>query len=120
VKPFPELWTVGLHTYSSGSSDGYGGTADTYTPPPDQPGTPYPVIAIAPASSEEPRLAGHDRVLVEVEVLAYKDTLPATAHDLIDLPDGTQYEVIGDPEDFTQGLIEGFGGIRVNLKKSTG
>lgn len=94
---FPLAHTVGLHVWSAGGDDGHGNAADVYTPPLDEDGTEHSVIGWAVPASSEPALAGHDRVVVDVELLT-PPGFPARAHDVIDLPYGPagQFEVLGE------------------------
>lgn len=67
---FPTPYTVGHHVHSDGGTDDYGREVSTWTPAKDQPGTPVDVYGWANPSNAEPKLAGHDRVVVEVELYA--------------------------------------------------
>lgn len=111
--------TIGVHTYSAGESDGYGGTTPVYTPPLHQPGTPHQVYGwVVPASSEPKTRGSTERVIVDVEVFAPAD-LPIGPYDLVDLPDG-QYWVIGQPEDYNHGPFGATPGLVVNLRRVEG
>lgn len=115
---FPTLYVVGVHRYSSTAVGDYGRDVPTWTPPKDQPGDSHPVMGWASPSSTEPKLAGHDRVVVEVELYVPPD-FQVGPHDVIDL-NGDQYEAIGYPEDYT-GSPFGFpGGRVVNLRRVEG
>lgn len=123
--PFPTNRQVGLHKHSPGVTDSYNIEGDEYSPPKDQPGTPYMVCGWTHnyRKSSEPKLAGHDRVIVDIELYAPK-SFPAGPHDLIDLPEG-QFEVIGYPEDYSDTPfppLNGWsvGGIVVNLRRVEG
>jgi len=115
---FPLRFTVGLHTYSEGTADGYNESAAVYTPVKTVAGTSYRVYGWSTPTSTEPKLAGHDRVIVDVELLV-PPGFPAGPHDLIDLPDG-QYEVLGQPEDYNNGPFGFTPGLVVNLRRTTG
>lgn len=65
---FPTPHTVRHHAYSSTGVGDYGRDAPTYTPPLHEPGVEVAVYGWASPSSTEPKLAGHDRVVVEVEL----------------------------------------------------
>ncbi|MCK9468661.1 MAG: hypothetical protein M0Q49_04525 [Porticoccaceae bacterium] len=65
---FPVRYSVGVHKASSPTRDEYGREVTAYTPPKDQPGTPLPVHGWANPRNTEPKLAGHDRVVVELEL----------------------------------------------------
>lgn len=115
---FPLRFEVGVHTYSTGADDGYGGTTDTYTPAVGEPGVSQKVYGWSAPSSTEPKVAGHDRVVVDVELLAPPD-FTVSAHDLVDLPDGV-YEVVGQPEDYNHGPFGFTPGLVVNLRRVEG
>lgn len=65
---FPTPFTVGHHAYSSTSTDGYNRDVETYTPAKGAAGTPVAVHGWANPNGTEPKIAGHDRVVVEVEM----------------------------------------------------
>lgn len=67
--PFPTPFKVGVHTYSSTTTDDYGREVKVYTPAKDQPGTPVAVHGWSNAINTEPKIAGHDRVIVDMELL---------------------------------------------------
>lgn len=115
---FPLLFTVAVHSYSAGSIGDYGETAAVYTPPLDTSGTEVAVYGWSTPSSVEPKLAGHDRVVVDQELLVPPENTIG-AHDLVDLPDG-QYQVIGEPEDMNNGPFGWQPGKVVNLRRVTG
>jgi len=68
VPNFPTPFTVGHHAYSSSGTDDYNREVGSWAPAKDQPGTPIRVHGWANPSGSEPKLAGHDRVEVEVEL----------------------------------------------------
>lgn len=65
---FPTPFEVGVHKYSSTTTNEYGREVPAYTPAVDQPGTPLKVHGWANAYNTEPKLAGHDRVTVDMEL----------------------------------------------------
>lgn len=65
---FPTPYTVGHHVYSSTATGGYGRDVPTWTPAKTASGTPVAVYGWANPNGSEPKLAGHDRVEVEVEL----------------------------------------------------
>ncbi|AAN07928.1 hypothetical protein AVANI_10 [Mycobacterium phage Avani] len=115
---FPTPFTVGVHSYSESGEDDYGRDEPMWTPPKDEPGTPQAVHGWSSPSSTEPKLAGHDRVEVHIELLVPPE-FSTGPHDVIDL-EGVQYEVIGYPEDFTGSPFGGVGGKVVNLRRVEG
>lgn len=116
---FPTLFTVGTHTYSAGSDDGYNISTDTWTPAKGVAGSQQEVYGWSTPSTTEPKLAGHDRVTVDIELLAPPE-FTVGPHDLVDLPGEGQFEVIGYPEDFTKGPFGFQPGVVVNLRKVEG
>ncbi|MFI9507568.1 hypothetical protein [Nocardia sp. NPDC052566] len=118
---FPLLFSIGHHSYSGTGEDAHGNEIALYTPPLDQPGTTQPVYGWSIPSSTEPSLAGHDRVLVDVQVLA-PPTLHVQPRDVIDLPadPAGQFEMIGYAEDYTKGPFGFQPGAVINLQKVDG
>lgn len=79
---------------------------------------PVQVYGWAAPTSTEPKLAGHDRLVVDVEVFAPE----ASVHhlDRVVLPDG-EYTVEGRPEDYTHSPFPGGeGGYVWNLRRVEG
>lgn len=119
---FPTVFTVGRHAYTAGATDEYGEIAVGYTPAKDATGTQVAVYAWAVPTSTEPKLAGHDRVIVDLELLAPPETLIGP-YDLVDITDGEyagQYEVLGDPADYNHGPWLFRPGKVINLRKVSG
>lgn len=72
------------------------------------------------STTHEPQIAGHDRVLVDAQVLA-PESFVASPRDKVLLPGRPgEYEVIGETEDFNHGPFGWRPGNRVNLRKVTG
>lgn len=116
---FPTLFTVGVHRCTESIVlDDYGDPEPVFTPAKDTTGEQVAVYGWSTPSSTEPAVAGHDRVVVDVQLLAPPDTLIG-AYDLVDLPDG-QYQVIGTPEDYGTGPFAFAPGVCVNLRKVSG
>jgi hypothetical protein len=113
---------VGHHVYTAGGPDPHR-NPPSYSPPKNQPGTPVNVIQWAPPGShaDQPKLAGHDRVIVDVELFVPPGFTPAPG-DLIDLPSGPagQFMVIGYPEDYNHGFHGWQPGSVVNLRRVEG
>lgn len=105
----PTPFIVEHYTYSDGGTNAHGNPVAAYTPPLTSPGTPRKVAGWSAAATSEPALAGHDRVVVDLELLVPKG-FPARARDkirLTDQPVGGLYEVVGDPRDFTASPFSG-------------
>lgn len=115
---FPTPYTVGHHAYSADAEDDYGREATMFTPARDVDGVQVAVYGWANPAGTEPKLAGHDRVEVEVELYAPPGFNPGP-HDLIDLPSG-QFEVVGYPEDYMHGPFGFQPGYVVNLRRVEG
>lgn len=78
----------------------------------------HQVFGWMPVSSSEPKVAGRDHVVVEVELSAPSD-FPVGPKDKVVL-DGIEYEVIGYPEHFDHGQSDWDPGILVNLRRVEG
>lgn len=115
---FPTPFTVGVHTYSAGSDDGYGNPVPVYTPARDQPGTEYAVCGWVTSAPPVEERGGQDRVIIDLQLFA-PATFPATAYDLVDVED-TQFEVIGEAEDYNNGPWWMPGVAVWNLRNVTG
>ena len=113
---WPTPFRVGHHVYSPGGPDRHR-NPPTYTPPRNEAGTQVPVYGWSTPSTTEPKLSGHDRVVVDVELLAPNFT-PAP-QDLIDLPEG-RYEVVGVTQDYNHGPFDFAPGAVINLRKVDG
>ena len=78
-----------------------------------------PVYGWHTSATHEPQIAGHDRVLVDAQVLAPQSWRPSP-RDKVTLPGFGEYQVIGETEDFNHGPFGWEPGNRVNLRKVTG
>lgn len=118
---FPLLFTVGHHVWSAGTENANGNTTDVYTPAKGSAGTQVKVYGWSTPVTSEPRIAGHDRTIVEVEMLAPPGFV-VSPRDLIDLPQGPsgQFEVIGYDEDYNNGPFGWHPGTVVNLRRVDG
>lgn len=65
---FPTPYTVGHHVCSGFGKDGYNREIRVYTPAKGAAGTPLEVHGWANPGNTEPKIAGHERVIVEVEL----------------------------------------------------
>lgn len=103
--------TVGWHTYSDGATTARNTKAAVYTPPLDEDGTEVAAYGWAPTYVSE---SNENRSESDLDLLL--PTLRGAPRDVVDLPTG-QYEVVGDPEDFTQGPFGSAFGVVVKLKR---
>ncbi|MFD4438989.1 hypothetical protein ACFWPK_04325 [Nocardia sp. NPDC058519] len=105
----PTPFTVQHYTFVAGAKDAHGNPIVTYTPLLTAPGIDRKVAGWSGASTAEPPLAGHDRVVVDLELMVPKG-FPARARDKIRIADPAVaglYEVVGDPRDFTASPFNG-------------
>lgn len=115
----PALFDVGHSVYVKG-----GGVDDFGNPVAESWSAPVvkKFITLKSQYSSEPKLAGHDRDVVEVEMLVYPGFGTVRARDRMSV-DGQKYEVIGAPEDFTKSPFEGpmsLAHFVINLKAVNG
>lgn len=110
---FPLAQTVQHEPYIPGAVDSHGNPIRTWGPPVD-----VEVYGWSSPSSTEPKMAGHDRVIVDVEVYA-PSTWIVHAHDHVTVG-GTVHDVIGEPEDYNHGPFRWKPGIVVNLQRVKG
>jgi hypothetical protein len=115
---FPLTVPVEVHEYSAGSSDGYGGTTDTYTPPLTEVGDQVLVFAIYTGTTAEPKVVGHDRVTVDGEMLGPPGLV--SAHGVIDHETLGRFEVIGEAEDYNHNPWFQPGLVVYNLRRVEG
>lgn len=104
----PTPYTVQHYARTTDGVDAHNNPVVEWQPALDEPGTERPVAGWSTAGSAEPAVAGHDRVVVDVELLVPKG-FPARALDRIRLteyPEGL-YEIVGDPKDFTHSPFPG-------------
>lgn len=109
----PLLFTVGVRAFLPGAEDEHGNPIEDWAP-----ATPHKVYGWSAPSSTEPKMAGHDRVIVDVELLA-PEGFPAKPRDLVVL-DGVEFQVLGYAEDFNHGPFGFRPGLVVNLQRVEG
>lgn len=110
---FPKLFTIGVCTYSEGATDSHGNPTKGWSDPVDT-----PVYGWGPPQSDEPKLAGHDRVTVDVEVLV-PDGFTCGPHDRVVL-DGETFNVAGRVEAYSHNPFGWSPGGVLNLHKAEG
>ncbi len=123
MSEFPLAHTVGHRVWSEGVEDDWGNTVSGWADPVER-----PVYGWGAPQSSEPKLAGHDRDVVEVELLVPPD-FSCSPRDRIVLdgvldPDtgqwSNEYEVIGHPEMYSHNPFGWNPGGVVNLKAVSG
>ncbi|WP_280331491.1 hypothetical protein [Nocardia wallacei] len=109
---FPLPHTVGHRVHSVVGEDSHGSEIDGWADP-------VPVAAFwwSP-SSTEPAIAGHDRVLVDVVMVVDSATVVGP-HDRFVIG-GSEYDVIGPPQDYDHGPWWSPGCKPVNLQRVEG
>ena len=111
---FPLLFTVGHCAYSAGTEDDWGNIAAEWGNP-----VVKAVYGWGAPQGSEPKTAGHERVVVEVELLVPPDFGAVSPKDRMVL-DGVEYEVIGPIESYDHNPFGWNPGGVVNLKAVTG
>lgn len=112
---FPTPHVLGVRRLTSGSTGAHGNATKTLADPID-----WHVHALVPGSMQEPNQPNRDLSIVAWSVLAPKSEQVPTADDVVVLDD-EDYEVVGDPQDFTRGPWSApFAGVVVELTRSEG
>lgn len=110
---YPTPYTVTTEAYIKGVTDPFGNPVDSWGPPVTQ-----VVIGWAPPVSTEPKIAGHDRIIVDLELYT-PSVFSASPRDRITI-DGQKYSVIGYPEGTEGNPFLWSPGKVVNLQKIEG
>lgn len=110
---FPLLFTVGHKAYVGAGEDSNGNEIPTYAPVVTR-----PVYGWGAPQRSEPKLAGHNREVVEVELLVPPE-FDCKARDILIL-EGDEHEVIGGPEMFDHNPFGWNPGGVINLRRSNG
>lgn len=118
MSEFPTPHTVGLHVWSGTGEDAHGNEIDVFTPPLDQEGAAQAVYGWSVPSSDSPAVAGHDRVVVDVELLVPPE-FPGKPRDVVDLPSG-RFQVVGEVRDYSTGPFGWVPGGVLNLERVDG
>lgn len=105
--------TVEVERWSYDSTDPFGNPAPAWADP-----VPVKVYGWEPPKSDEPVLAGHDRVVVDLQVLA-PPGVEVGSHDRV-IVQGRRYEVVGEIEDAGNGPFAFNPGARFNLRRVEG
>lgn len=111
----PLPFAVQLERYTDGVTDSHGNPTDSW-------GSPETVsAAFWVVSSQEPAVAGHDRVIVDAAMFVASTVMPAPRDRVTITQLGGRFEVIGYAENYDHGPF-GFkpGRVQVNLKRVEG
>lgn len=111
---FPALFTIQWMAYSGEGEDAHGNTVDVWAAPADR-----QVIGWGSPSTTEPKLAGHNRDVVEIELLVPSDWA-SHPRDRGILPDLGQVEQIGKVESTAGNPFGWVPGHIVNLRQVNG
>lgn len=110
---FPLRHTVGHRAYNAGVVDEYGNDTEGWSA-----AVTKAVYGWGAPNTDEPKLAGHDRDTVSIELLVPPGFV-CGARDRMIL-DGLEYEVIGDPETYDHNPFTWNPGGVVNLRRVNG
>lgn len=111
----PALFDVGHCVYSGAGEDAHGNQVDSWAAPVSK-----KFVTYAAPRTTEPKLAGHDRDVVEVEMIVHPDFGVVSPRDRM-VVDGDTFEVIGKTEDYTKNPFRpDFGCLIINLKQVSG
>lgn len=124
MSDFPLLFTVGHRVYSGDGEDANGNTVEVWAPP-----VAKKVYGWGAPQTSEPKLAGHDRDVVETELLVPPGFQCAAKDRMIldfnpDVPWvedlNLEHPVIGSPEMFDHNPFGWDPGGIINLKRTNG
>lgn len=111
----PALFNVTHRVFAGAGSDAYGNPVESWSA-----GTAKKFVTFNTPRTSEPKLAGHDRDVVDLELIVKPDFGLVGSRDHMVI-DGREYEVIGLPEDFTKNPWRGdFGCYTINLRVVNG
>jgi hypothetical protein len=105
--------TVQRLAYQPGVPDTHGNAADSWADPVD-----VPVFGWAPPDPDSENSVGRSQTIRDLDVLAPAGTDAQPGDRMIVA--GDTYDVIGYPEDFTEGPFAYTAGVRINLNRSEG
>lgn len=114
MSTYPLAQTIRHFAFDGTQRDSRGNVIDSWADPVD-----VKVYGWYISSTHEPQIAGHDRLLVDAQVLAPESFRPGPK-DLIELPGFGEYAVNGETEDYNHGPFSWRPGNVVNLRRITG
>jgi hypothetical protein len=109
MSDFPLLFSVGHRAYSAAEIDAHGNAVPSWSEPVQK-----SVYGWGAPDTSEPKVAGYERVVVEVELLV-PPGFQCQSRDRMVL-DGVEYEVIGMPEMFDHNPFGWNPGGVINLR----
>lgn len=111
----PALFDVSHRVFSADGVDDHGNYVESWSA-----GVGKKFITFTTPRTSEPKLAGHDRDVVEFELIVKSDFGVVSPQDRMVI-DGIEYDVIGQPEDFTKNPWRtDFGCFTINLRLVNG
>lgn len=118
--PFiPANYTVGLKSFTESGKDAHGNPVAAWSDPVDHPACWWAPPA-ARGDQGEPKLAGHDRVVVDLELCTPVE-FPAGPHDRVVIPGRGEFLVRGYDEDYDNGPFSFAPGVVIwNLQRVEG
>lgn len=107
----PALFDVGHQSYSGDDVDDYGNAEEGWAAP-----VAKKFVTYNQPITSEPKLVGHNRDVVDFEMIVLPNFGPVKPQDRMVI-DGTTYDVIGRPEDYTKNPFRNdFGCLVINLR----
>lgn len=110
---YPTPHTIEHRRYVEGARNSRGNPTETWADP-----VSVDVYGWAQPTSSEPKIAGRDQVIVDLEVYAPASFRPGP-YDLLAV-DGAGYTVEGEPEDYNHGPFGFTPGVVINAKRAEG
>lgn len=110
---FPLMFTVGVCAFQEGDLDAHGNPVKSWSDP-----VSVRVYGWGPPQSVEPKLAGHDRVVVDLEVLVPPE-FTCGPHDRV-VVNGETFDVVGRVEDYSGSPFGWNPGGVLNLHRTEG
>ncbi len=111
---FPAPFIVDVREVIDGPPDDFGVPTTDWSP-----WTSHPVYGWGAPATAEPKLAGHDRQVVDVELLV-PPSFPALSHRAQARLDGAEFDVIGEVERYDHSPFGWNPGGLLNLRRVVG